>query len=77
MIDTRPLCRVKVNLSSCPFEEFQVYKSAEGAEYREVNTILKMSVSLSSIDWSASCLGKEVPVEVEYIESDSSALIPT
>jgi len=48
-----------------------------GEEYTEVPFLLKMAVTVASVDWKVYCQGQSVKTHVVYYGSSSSAREPT
>ncbi|KAF4633007.1 hypothetical protein G7Y89_g5117 [Cudoniella acicularis] len=71
------LCTIKVHFETWQFATSPVYRKYPGKEYRRVRSVLKMDVSVSSIQWSVSCNGEEIPVTVVYKDVNSAAQVPT
>ncbi|KAH6664839.1 hypothetical protein B0J14DRAFT_606807 [Halenospora varia] len=71
------LCTIKVQFGAWQFSTSPVFNNGKGQEFRRVKSVLKMDVSVSSIKWSVSCNGEQIPVEVVYKDISSAAQVPT
>jgi hypothetical protein len=74
---TRELCVIKMHLLPSDFVTFPTYRNELGKEFRKMLYFLKMHISVSSIEWSVTCQGRNIPVTAEYKDVNSAAQIPT
>ncbi|KAF8863039.1 actin-like ATPase domain-containing protein [Acephala macrosclerotiorum] len=73
----RKLCKIKYDMSPFSFDSLPVFTNSLGDVYREVDCVLKMAVTVSSVNWSVVFRGKVLDVSVEYADTDSAAQVPT
>lgn len=64
-------------MSPFPFDSLPVFTNNLGDVYREVDCVLKMAVTVSSVNWSVVFRGKVLDVSVEYADNEDAAKVPT
>ena len=72
--DIRRLCKLKLDLSDFSFTSFPTYVNSLGEEYRRIECVLKMAVTVSSVDWEVWCQERRVKVVVEYEDMEAAQI---
>ncbi len=65
----RQLCTLKFDMSPFPFETLPVWVNSLGKEYRKIDLLIKMAVTVSSVDWNVFYDGTSLRTTVDYCDN--------